>query len=557
MANCITLKENGGNTLPLVSVPAASSCVEVTAAQLICNETLICSDTVPAGQIISLSPPAGMLVKQGSSIAATVSSGFCPLEDVLVGEYEDCNGPSVDGFTCEEIFECNDTLAEGEAVAQSPIPGDMAAIGSVITITISLGPCPIVLPSYASCAEAIADGFICNEFLECGDTVLTGRIISQSPAAGTEALFNSEISITTSNGPCTAQVGGFSTCDAVLAAGFGCYTEYRCSDTIPIGTVLSQIPPVGSPIAPGSTVTLEIVTRVCTIPMFDMTNINCQTVIALYGFPCTELVQCSAIGTPSDPNVVTPNGTVLGQWPPVGTPISVSPATPTTITRTSGPCPVGDLISPPCFGTGAEAMPADTIPFINAAIAKWNTVLGGELDVVLWNGVPFTGIEICFECAFNLPNDNLAVAGPHSFRSNGLPVAGTVRLNCNRLNEFRADGRLSMIFVHEIAHVLGMGLSPAWNQFMVNTGTSAAAFCGPLAVAEYNAIKPGANVTCVPTDDVGGHWSEITSEGMKNELLSPIRSGSNALSRVSIAAFADIGYEVNILACPPYSWNQD
>ena len=536
-----------------IAVPNATSCADIEALGLVCQLIESCDGAVVAGDKISQFPPAGFELNAGETVTLTISTGPCPLEG-LVGEYTDCNGPAEDGFACIEAFGCSDTVPEGEVIGQSPIPGDTFTIGSSVTLTISNGPCPVLLPTFANCAEVEALGLVCTELIECGDAVPAGEIISQDPVPGQMAFIGSEVTIVRSNGPCLAFSTAFNTCADVLAAGYVCLEQYACSNTISQGGVIDQYPASGIGLAPGSTIRLTISTGNCTIAMPDLTNSNCKTMILLAGFPCEELLECSPV--PPSTSLNPPNGEVLSQWPPAGTVISVDPPQHMTITRSSGPCPVGDLVMPCIVTTGPNAMPPDTIPFINAAVNKWNTVLGGDLSPVLVNGVAITGVEICFECAFNLAPNELAVAGPVSFRGDGFPATGQVRLNCNRLNEFRANGRLNTIFTHEIAHALGMGLSNLWNQFVINDNTSAAGFCGPLALAEYNAIHPNGPVNCIPTDNVAGHWSEITSEGMRNELLSPIWTGNNAFSRITIMSFADMGYQVNPQACPDYQWNQ-
>jgi hypothetical protein len=73
-------------------------------------------------------------------------------------------------------------------------------------------------------------------------------------------------------------------------------------------------------------------------------------------------------------------------------------------------------------------------------------------------------------------------------------------------------------------------------------------FTGANAVAAYDAVFH-TNVTGVPVENSGGagtrdaHWRESV---FNNELMTGyLNSGTNPLSRVTVASLADLGYQVD------------
>jgi len=105
--------------------------------------------------------------------------------------------------------------------------------------------------------------------------------------------------------------------------------------------------------------------------------------------------------------------------------------------------------------------------------------------------------------------------------------------------------------------VLGFGV--IWDDLglLSGTNTSNPGFTGAQAVAEYNAIF-GTNASSVPVEADGGagtrlsHWDESV---FGTELMTGwYNSGrSNALSRISVASLADLGYQVNLAAADSYT----
>ena len=107
-----------------------------------------------------------------------------------------------------------------------------------------------------------------------------------------------------------------------------------------------------------------------------------------------------------------------------------------------------------------------------------------------------------------------------------------------------------MTMIHEIAHALGFSQS-VWAQGpYYDTGSSDPHFSGPKAIAAFNeAGGESYQGAKVPTE--GGHWRRSVIIG---EVMAwPYHNGSpSAISKITLALFDDLGYDVNYAAAQPY-----
>ena len=134
------------------------------------------------------------------------------------------------------------------------------------------------------------------------------------------------------------------------------------------------------------------------------------------------------------------------------------------------------------------------------------------------------------------------------------------------LDRFQKDGAATVdLIAHEIGHALGFGEIWAERGLLRKVGTKIF-YTGKHAVAEYrtwaaaNKAKPG-----VPVEDAGGantageHWKENSSDTSKqgirltSELMSGnLEHGDNRLTRLTVAAMKDLGYQVDMGAADDY-----
>jgi hypothetical protein len=223
--------------------------------------------------------------------------------------------------------------------------------------------------------------------------------------------------------------------------------------------------------------------------------------------------------------------------------------------------------------------------FVNAA-AKWQSIITGNLpSVPAQLGNPSCGSN---PPSLNMTIDDLLIfarietidgpggilgsAGPCYFRneSPNLPVIGAMRFDAADLPNLEAAGQFNDVILHEMGHVLGIGIrvtvnaNPTlWSPFLVDpsfpgTGAGCATgalsldthFTGPAATAAFNTMMPGyggarvpvANVSC--SGSINSHWRESV---LGSELMTPNLNSNvqNPLSILTVMSLQDIGYVVN------------
>ena len=147
----------------------------------------------------------------------------------------------------------------------------------------------------------------------------------------------------------------------------------------------------------------------------------------------------------------------------------------------------------------------------------------------------------------------LAFAAPCSIRNGSyLPITGVVVIDADDIAWLRESGNLEEVILHEIGHVLGIGV--IWHnldliQNLPSSGEEEkdTHFTGPLAIEAFDEAG-GTNYTGgakVPVASRGAHWRESV---LDDELMTPfLNSGVlNPLSAITAQSLADMGYTVNV-----------
>ncbi len=146
------------------------------------------------------------------------------------------------------------------------------------------------------------------------------------------------------------------------------------------------------------------------------------------------------------------------------------------------------------------------------------------------------------------PEGILGSAGPTHIRTgSSLPIKGIMQFDNDDLTRLREKGELEDVVLHEMFHVLGAGTLWQHKNLLVDPETDNPKFIGNNALEEYHLLKGHENEKSIPVANRGGpgtkngHWRETT---FGTELNTGFLSGDHRpLSRMSIAALADIGYE--------------
>jgi len=192
------------------------------------------------------------------------------------------------------------------------------------------------------------------------------------------------------------------------------------------------------------------------------------------------------------------------------------------------------------------------------AAARWASIIVGDLPSVQINGEVIDDVLIEAEgTAIDGRGSILGQAGPTHMRPGTiLPARGIMSFDTADLTAMEEDNTLVDVIIHEMGHVLGIGT--IWGQLglLDGAGSINPTFTGTRAMQEYAALTNSGAATPVPVANTGGpgtrdgHWREAV---FGNELMSGfIKGPTNPISRVTVAAFEDMGYQVDYNAADDY-----
>ncbi|HEY4320461.1 MAG TPA: leishmanolysin-related zinc metalloendopeptidase [Gemmatimonadales bacterium] len=160
--------------------------------------------------------------------------------------------------------------------------------------------------------------------------------------------------------------------------------------------------------------------------------------------------------------------------------------------------------------------------------------------------------------AIDGPGNILGSAGPCLLRSGTyLPIVGAMQFDSVDMASMVSNGTLNGVVLHEMMHTLGFGTiwGPGLQDEVADPNGSDPEYLAIGAQAEYGAL--GANAASgVPVENTGGsgthgsHWRESV---FRSELMTGWADGSMAMSRVTIGALRDFGYDVDLNKADPYT----
>jgi len=210
-------------------------------------------------------------------------------------------------------------------------------------------------------------------------------------------------------------------------------------------------------------------------------------------------------------------------------------------------------------------MRADLADAFQAAADRWAEVIAAGLPdvsftlsnvLVPW-APPFSGVvdDLLIDATavtMDGPGGTLGQATPLAFRGDGSPYYGIMQFDVADLDRLESRGRLHDTIVHEMGHILGMGLSWALRGLVTDLLTSPR-YVGPAANAAYQQLG---GQGLIPIESEGGfgtalaHWSE-------DVFLDEVMTGysdppPSPLSTMTVGALADLGYGVDLSAADPY-----
>lgn len=207
------------------------------------------------------------------------------------------------------------------------------------------------------------------------------------------------------------------------------------------------------------------------------------------------------------------------------------------------------------FGGGLTASQQSVF---EAAAERWAEIITGDLPSIRTDIGVVDDVVIDAQGTFiDGVSNTLGQAGPTFFRpDSGLPARGIMSFDTADLDNMERNGSLLNVIIHEMGHVLGIGT--IWRRLglLQGAGTRNPEFTGRAAMREFATLIQANASLPVPVANTGGrgtrdgHWRENI---FGNELMTGfLDRGINPLSRMTIAALQDMGYQVNLGEADPY-----
>lgn len=156
----------------------------------------------------------------------------------------------------------------------------------------------------------------------------------------------------------------------------------------------------------------------------------------------------------------------------------------------------------------------------------------------------------------------IRIAGVDVIEGDSLPIVGVLTLDEHDLFDIeqRSEELATDLLQHEIGHILGLGTMWGFRGLLEGSQSDDPRYTGERGVAAYQAA--GGEDEGIPVENLGpqgsreGHWREsafgrdtaASPPRLRDELMTAQLSTTSYLSAMSIASFADFGYEVDTSA---------
>ncbi|MGP3965320.1 leishmanolysin-related zinc metalloendopeptidase [Nonomuraea sp. 3N208] len=198
------------------------------------------------------------------------------------------------------------------------------------------------------------------------------------------------------------------------------------------------------------------------------------------------------------------------------------------------------------------------------AADRWARVIVGDLPDMRMPGLkPIDDLRImAWGMRIDGPRGTLGAAKPLVMRPSSaqpsalLPALSFMYFDVDDLERMETNGSLHHVITHEMGHALGFGAT-VWRlkNLIQGFGTDNPVFTGGTAVEEYRRMRGSEVAEPVPLANVGqpgsrnSHWRESVFD---IELMTPHVDADPPLSRLTIAALQDLGYQVDFEAAEAF-----
>jgi beta-lactam-binding protein with PASTA domain len=228
------------------------------------------SSVKQAGVVISTTPGGGEVVEKGSLVTMAVSLGSGTLIPDVQGQFFDTARTTLEarGFTVRREDAFHNAVEREIVIRSEPEGGLRAERGSMVTVTVSLGP-SVQVPDVKGMsvdqarATLVAQGFGVETADDFDDVAVRGTVIGSEPESEQIVAKDSVVKIVVSLGPGrqVPDVGGMVVGQATTvlsAAGFAVRRAYEFHPIVPRDRVLRSDPARDMTIAKGSVVTIVV-----------------------------------------------------------------------------------------------------------------------------------------------------------------------------------------------------------------------------------------------------------------------------------------------------------
>jgi beta-lactam-binding protein with PASTA domain len=221
-------------------------------------------DHTVAGTVLDQQPAAGTRWPTGGAVSLTVSTPLATEVPGVVGLPLDVAREALQGrtFTVGAVTSQAAGGAPGSVSDQDPKEGTLTPLGSGVALTVVVG-VPSLIGMTEDAARAVLDplGLRFGKIASQPSAAAVGTILAQQPPAGSAASADTVVDITVAE-PLEVAVPDFTgeTIDAAQTTATQANLVLSVGGTAPSanppGTVVSQDPPAGTQVAPGSSVTV-------------------------------------------------------------------------------------------------------------------------------------------------------------------------------------------------------------------------------------------------------------------------------------------------------------
>jgi serine/threonine-protein kinase len=264
--------------LPHVQVPDVKGYAVADAQRTLQNVKLqstiknVYDGTVPAGQVVSLTPEVGAQAREGDTITLTVSKGVQPIAvpNVVNLSLDDARkrlGMKGLSLTVGQQT-ASDAVPANTIASQDPAAGATVAPRSAVTVVVSTGAAAVGVPDVVGndpdTAQATlrAAGFGVQLAYNVDPGGASGKIAMQSPDAGTQAKKGSQVTVYVDVPGSVPDVAAMSLADAQKALRALGYqignVAYTDQGTVQPGQVVRTEPEASSQLRPGESVNITV-----------------------------------------------------------------------------------------------------------------------------------------------------------------------------------------------------------------------------------------------------------------------------------------------------------